>query len=81
MLGEDQLRRARLCSEHAQENYTLFTHRIDGNGRIWVQHDSSAQGGFCPISFWKSEEIITHAQFRGLYKVKSCPGVLFDSFG
>jgi len=40
------------------QNYTVFTHLIDSNNRIWAQHDSQPQGGRHPTSHWVEGEMV-----------------------
>ncbi|MFH1313898.1 MAG: hypothetical protein ABIJ00_11835, partial [Candidatus Eisenbacteria bacterium] len=37
---------------------TVFNHVIDGEGRIWGQHDSQPMQGRCPTSVWSPGEVI-----------------------
>jgi hypothetical protein len=40
------------------EDYTVFTHLVDGEGRIWAQNDGYPRGGDYPTSFWGQGEVI-----------------------
>jgi hypothetical protein len=40
------------------EDYTVFTHLIDGEGNIWGQKDNPPVDGFYPTSQWVEEEIV-----------------------
>jgi 4-amino-4-deoxy-L-arabinose transferase-like glycosyltransferase len=40
------------------QDYTVFTHLIDSNNRIWAQHDSRPQGGQHPTSQWAEGEVV-----------------------
>ncbi len=38
--------------------YTVFTHLLDGEGRIWGQKDNPPQGGSFPTTDWSAGDII-----------------------
>ncbi|HID62778.1 MAG TPA: hypothetical protein EYP49_08600 [Anaerolineae bacterium] len=40
------------------QNYTVFTHLIDGEKRIWGQKDNPPVDGFYPTSGWEAGEIV-----------------------
>jgi len=40
------------------KDYTVFTHLIDEENRIWAQHDSQPQGGQHPTSQWVEGEVV-----------------------
>ncbi len=40
------------------ENYTVFTHLIDGEGGIWGQKDNQPVDGFYPTGGWTGGEIV-----------------------
>ena len=40
-------------------SYTVFTHLLDGNSRIWGQKDSLPDGGTLPTTSWMVGEVIT----------------------
>jgi hypothetical protein len=40
------------------QDYTVFTHLINNNNRIWAQHDSQPQDGQYPTSQWIEGEVI-----------------------
>jgi hypothetical protein len=40
------------------ENYTVFTHLIDGKGSIWGQKDNQPVDGFYPTGGWAAGEIV-----------------------
>jgi len=40
------------------EDYTVFIHMLDEEGRIVAQHDSQPVLGFFPTSFWKEGEVV-----------------------
>jgi hypothetical protein len=44
--------------EEMGEDYTVFTHVVDGEQRIWAQNDSYPVGGDYPTSFWGEGELI-----------------------
>jgi hypothetical protein len=39
-------------------SYTVFTHLLDGNSRIWGQKDSLPGGGALPTTSWRVGEVI-----------------------
>jgi len=41
-----------------ERDYTVFTHLIDEEGRIWAQKDSQPLGGTYPTSFWDAGEVV-----------------------
>ncbi len=41
-----------------EEDYTVFTHLIDEEERIWGQRDSQPLGGYYPTSFWDVGEVV-----------------------
>jgi hypothetical protein len=44
--------------EEMGEDYTVFTHLVDGEGRIWAQSDGYPLGGDYSTSFWGQGELI-----------------------
>lgn len=40
------------------EDYTVFVHLIDGEGKIWGQKDGWPEGGFYPTSFWDPGDVV-----------------------
>jgi hypothetical protein len=40
------------------ESYTVFTHLLDNENRIWAQMDSQPMGGTHPTSEWKVGEVV-----------------------
>ncbi len=40
------------------ENYTVFTHLVDGEGRLWGQRDNPPVDGFYPTTGWQTGEIV-----------------------
>lgn len=40
------------------EDYTVFTHLIDAQNRIWGQEDSQPVDGYYPTSFWEIGEVV-----------------------
>jgi len=40
------------------EDYTMFVHLIDANGKIVAQQDAQPQRGTFPTSFWDVDEIV-----------------------
>jgi len=41
-----------------EEDYTVFVHLIDADGRIWGQRDSQPENGFYPTSHWDVGETV-----------------------
>jgi 4-amino-4-deoxy-L-arabinose transferase-like glycosyltransferase len=41
-----------------EEDYTVFVHLLDEEGRIAAQHDTQPLQGFYPTSFWKEGEVV-----------------------
>jgi hypothetical protein len=39
-------------------SYTVFTHLLDGDNKLWAQHDSQPVGGIHPTSAWAEGEIV-----------------------
>jgi 4-amino-4-deoxy-L-arabinose transferase-like glycosyltransferase len=54
-----------------EEDYTVFTHLIDGEGNIWGQKDSPPAGGLYPTSQWEEGEIV-----RDQYAIAISPEAL-----
>jgi hypothetical protein len=46
------------CLAKMDQNYTVFTHLVDGEGRLWGQKDNPPVDGFYPTSQWKEGEIV-----------------------
>jgi hypothetical protein len=42
-----------------EEDYTVFTHLIDAEDRLWAQQDNQPQEGEHPTSRWREGEVIT----------------------
>ncbi len=40
------------------EDYTVFTHLVDGEGHTWAQNDGYPVGGDYPTSFWEEGELV-----------------------
>jgi hypothetical protein len=40
------------------EDYTVFTHVLGKEDRIWAQMDSQPQGGAAPTSSWQVNQVI-----------------------
>jgi hypothetical protein len=57
------------------ENYTVFTHLIDGKGRIWGQKDNQPVDGFYPTGGWAAGEIV-----RDQYDLSISPEAPFGSY-
>ena len=41
-----------------ERDYTVFTHLIDEDGRIWGQQDNQPRGGTYPTSLWDEGEVV-----------------------
>jgi hypothetical protein len=46
------------CLEEMNQDYTVFTHLVDGEGRLWGQRDNPPVDGFYPTSQWEEGEIV-----------------------
>jgi hypothetical protein len=46
------------CLEEMDEEYTVFTHLVDGEGHIWGQKDNEPADGFYPTTEWRRDEIV-----------------------
>lgn len=46
------------CERRMETSYTVFTHLLDGESRIWGQRDSIPAGGTRPTTGWIEGEII-----------------------
>ena len=44
--------------QEMDQDYTVFTHLIDGKDRIWAQEDGQPLGGDYPTSFWDPGEVV-----------------------
>jgi len=44
--------------QEMEENYTVFTHLLDGEGRMWGQHDKIAASETFPTSQWRRGTLI-----------------------
>lgn len=40
------------------EDYIVFIHLVDGEGKIWAQEDNQPEGGFYPTSYWDEGEMV-----------------------
>jgi len=45
--------------EPMDTSYTVFTHLIDGDNRIWGQQDNPPRGGEHPTTLWVKGEVVT----------------------
>jgi hypothetical protein len=41
-----------------EKDYTVFTHLVDTEGRLWTQQDNQPQEGGRPTSGWREGEVI-----------------------
>jgi 4-amino-4-deoxy-L-arabinose transferase-like glycosyltransferase len=63
---------------HILESYSVFVHLIDGDGRMWAQHDGVPIGALHPTTHWVAGEIISDPREltlppdipRGRYRVE-----------
>jgi len=63
------------CLEEMDEGYTVFTHLIDEEGRIWGQKDNPPVDGFYPTIRWQAGEIV-----RDQYDLLVSPDVLVGNY-
>jgi 4-amino-4-deoxy-L-arabinose transferase-like glycosyltransferase len=54
-------------------SYTVFTHLLDGESRIWGQKDNVPQAGTYPTTLWVKEEIVTD-EYEIIVKPDAPPG-------
>ena len=54
-------------------DYTVFTHLIDEEGRIWGQEDNEPLGGSYPTSFWDAGEVMKD-EYELIVKEGTPPG-------
>ena len=54
-------------------DYTVFTHLIDEEGRIWGQEDNEPLGGSYPTSFWDAGEIVRD-DYELIVRADTSPG-------
>jgi hypothetical protein len=52
-----------LALSKMDRDYTVFTHLVDREGRIWGQQDNPPVNGFYPTSWWEEGEIV-HDQYN-----------------
>lgn len=41
------------------QDYTVFVHLVDGQGKLWAQQDGQPRGGRYPTSIWESGELVS----------------------
>jgi hypothetical protein len=46
------------CLESIDQDYTVFTHLVDEDNRIWGQKDNQPADGFYPTTGWEPGEIV-----------------------
>jgi hypothetical protein len=46
------------CLEEMNQDYTVFTHLIDGENKIWAQKDNQPVDGFYATTRWEQGEIV-----------------------
>ena len=61
------------CLEEMDEGYTVFTHLVDGEGRLWGQQDNPPVYGFYPTTKWQEGEIVRD-QYDLLISPEAQPG-------
>ncbi|HIC94835.1 MAG TPA: hypothetical protein EYP09_11410 [Anaerolineae bacterium] len=54
-------------------SYTVFTHLVGEDGRIWGQQDNPPQEGRCPTTLWVEGEVVTD-EYRIPLKPEAPPG-------
>lgn len=57
------------AQKEMDEEYTVFVHLIDEQGRIWGQKDNQPEGGFFPTSYWDKGDLV-----RDPYEFSIDPG-------
>jgi hypothetical protein len=62
------------------ENYTVFTHLIDGRGGIWGQKDNQPVDGFYPTGGWTAGEIVRD-QYDLTISPETSPGLYRTAVG
>ncbi len=48
------------------QEYTIFVHLVDRDGRIWSQHDKPPLDGDYPTPFWRAGEMVMDTYYLGL---------------
>ena len=61
------------CLGEMDEDYTVFTHLVDGEGNIWGQKDNPPVDGFYPTTEWEAGEIVRD-QYDILVSPEALPG-------
>jgi hypothetical protein len=46
------------CLDKMNQNYTVFTHLIDGENKIWAQQDNYPVDGFYATTRWEAGEVV-----------------------
>ncbi len=59
--------------ERMEENYTVFTHLVDAEGKMWGQKDNQPVDGFYPTTAWQEGEIVRD-QYDILITPEAPPG-------
>jgi len=59
--------------EAMDESYTVFTHLLDGESRVWGQKDNVPQAGVYPTTLWVEGEVVTD-QYEIVVKPDALPG-------
>ena len=74
LLGYDHDRRAQVpagqtlvvtlfwrCEQPVDVAYTVFVHLLDGDQRVWAQHDAMPASGEAPTSGWVTGQVVPDA--------------------
>jgi hypothetical protein len=61
------------CLKGMDQDYTVFTHLVDGEGRLWGQQDNPPVDGFYPTTKWQGGEIVRD-QYDLLISPEAQPG-------
>jgi len=61
------------CLKEMDQDYTVFTHLVDGEGRLWGQQDNPPVDGFYPTTKWQEGEIVRD-QYDLLISPEAQPG-------
>ncbi len=56
-----------------EESYTVFTHLLDGESRIWGQKDNVPQAGAYPTTLWAEGEVVVD-EYEIIVKPDAPPG-------
>jgi hypothetical protein len=56
-------------------DYTVFTHLVDGEGRVWGQKDTPPLDGFYPTTYWEPGDVV-----RDQYEITISPEALAGEY-